>query len=154
MWGEPEFMRSFFRGKMNQSRIFKKDSRLSSSLLTREECKLECTHQAGKPGMGVRFSSWGGRPPSRLCRAGKAGVFQQRGQYRREVQSVKFGTVNPEPGGCEMAALRVPPGRTWVSAMGRVAAERVCPGKEKGRSAHVAVCRLEKCCSELLSERL
>lgn len=60
-------MRSFFRGKMNQSRILKKDSRLSSSLLTWEECKLECTYQAGKPGMGVRFSSWGGHLPLQLC---------------------------------------------------------------------------------------
>lgn len=80
MWGEPEFMRSFFRGKMNQSRIFKKDSRLGSSLLTWEECKLECTYQAGKPGLGVRFSSWGGRPPLLLCMASKAGIFQQQGQ--------------------------------------------------------------------------
>lgn len=38
-------MRSFFRGKMNQSRAFKKGSTLSSSLLTREECKLECTYR-------------------------------------------------------------------------------------------------------------
>lgn len=92
-------MRSFFRGKMNQSRIFKKDSRLSSSLLTREECKLGCTYQAGKPGMGVRFSSRGGHLPSLLCTAGKAGIFQQRGQYERETQSVTFSIVKPEPGG-------------------------------------------------------
>ena len=133
MWGEPEFMRSFFRGKMNQSRIFKKDSRLSSSLLTREECKLECTYQAGKSGMGVRFSSWGRRPPSQLRTAGKAGVFQQQGQYEREVQSVTFSIVKPEPSGGQKAALWIPRGRTWVSAIGLAAAERVSQGRRRAR---------------------
>lgn len=93
MWGEPEFMRSFFRGKMNQSRIFKKDSRLSLSLLTGEECKLECTYQAGKPGMGVEFSSWGGHPQP------KQAFSSNGGNNEGEVQSETFSIVNPEPCG-------------------------------------------------------
>ena len=67
-------MRSFFRGKMNQSRIFRKDSRLSSSLLTQEECKLECTYQAGK--------SWDGSPVLQPGRASVAAALHG-GQSRR-----------------------------------------------------------------------
>lgn len=86
MWGEPEFMRSFFRGKMNQSRIFKKDSRLSWSLLTQEECKLDCTYRAGKLGLGVRLLHLGFVLPL----AAQTATSEQRGQCTPEVHSVTF----------------------------------------------------------------
>lgn len=93
MWGEPEFMRSFFRGKMNQSRIFKKDSRLSWSLLTQEECKLRLHLLGWETGAGSQAPS----PGTVLPLAAQNSHFQQQGQRTPEVPSVVFTLFKPEP---------------------------------------------------------
>lgn len=86
-------MRSFFRGKMNLSRIFKKDSRLSWSLLTQGECKLDCAYRAGKLGLGVRLLHLGFVLPL----AAQTATSEQQGQCTPEVHSATFSLPKQSP---------------------------------------------------------